>query len=161
MKKNLLKVLGLLLILMAVIIPAFLAITKAINESLFVLIFLAILVIGFLIYKIDEIGEFETKFLKLKILKKEIFAKAEEVTRLSRAVSEDKRDLRKSIRIFIETLFLTLATRNKFPIPGKVEEEIRKNLNLLASFAIKNKGEDKEWDTRMKTINVLLESNKA
>lgn len=159
MKKNFYNVLGLFIILIAVIVPGYLVISKIIDEVLFLLLFAAILATGFLIYKIEEICEFETKIVKLKTLKNEIFAKAEEVVRLSRLINEDKRDLRKSIRVFIETLYLSLATRNRFPIPEKVADEINKNLNLLTNLAIKNKGEDKEWSARMEAIKELINNS--
>lgn len=156
-RKNFLKVAGVLLVIFAVILPTYFATIKLISETLFGLIFVAFLIGGFLLYKLDEIVEFETTFVKLRTLKKEIYAKVEEVRQLSKELHEDKEELRKSIRVSIETLYLTLSSRHRFPIPEKISNEITKNLNVLANLAIKNQTEEGEWKKRMDEINKLLE----
>ncbi len=107
---------------------------------------------------LKETSWFKTKWFELHRIRGEIFAKAEEIEKLSHEVNKDKSELRKSIRIFIQTQYLALETRNKFPIPEKIAEAITRNLNLLANLAIKNKKEKKEWITKMAKFQTLLES---
>lgn len=104
-----------------------------------------------------ESNSFKTKWFELGRIREEVFAKADEVKQLSNKLNRDKKELRKSIRIFIESLYLTLSTRDKFPIPDKISQQISQNLNLLANLAIKNAGEKKEWKERMDKVSELLE----
>lgn len=147
-----LKGVGILLVILAVILPTYLSVVKAISEVLFGLIFIAFLIAGFLLYKINEIVEFETKFVKLKTLQEEIYAKAEEVKKLSEELNQDKKELREATRVFIESFYLTLQTRNIFPIPQQIAQEIEKNLNILASFAVGNENDRKSWIQRIQGL---------
>jgi len=104
-----------------------------------------------------EISWLKTKWFELRRIREEIFAKAEEVKKLSNELNKDKQELRKSIRVFTETLYLALSTRHKFPIPEKISSEITKNLNILANQAIKNQSEKREWKRRFKKVQDLLQ----
>lgn len=157
MKRITLQLTGIILVILGVILPTYLALNRLISEAFFGLIFIAFLAGGFLIYKIEDIVEFESSLLKLKTIQKEIFAKADEVKQLSKELSQDKQRLKEAIITFNETLYLTLSTRHKFPIPQKVGEKISKNLNYLANLAIKGKKEEATFKKRMKGVLNLLE----
>lgn len=157
MKRTILQLAGIILVILGVIFPTYLSINKLISEGLFALMFIAFLAGGFLIYKIEDIVEFESSLIKLKTIQKEIFAKAEEVKRLSKELDQDRKQLRKAIRVFIETLYLALSTRHKFPIPEKVSKQITENLNFLANLSIKERSEKTEWKTRFKQVQDLLQ----
>ena|SRR3989344_1484764 len=126
-----------------------------------------VLLLGFVIFLLifrKEVSEFlreiswlKTKWFELRRIREEIFAKAEEVKKLSNELNKDKQELRKSIRVFTETLYLALSTRHKFPIPEKISSEITKNLNILANQAIKNQSEKREWKRRFKKVQDLLQ----
>ena len=105
---------------------------------------------------LQEISWLKTKWFELRRIREENFAKAEEVKRLSKELNKDKQELRKSIRIFTETLYLALSARHKFPIPKKISNDITKNLNILANQAIKTQSEKGEWKRRMNKIQELL-----
>jgi len=106
---------------------------------------------------IKEIGWLKIKWFELKRIRKEIFARADEVRQLSKELNQDKRELKRVIITFTETLYLTLSTRHKFPIPQKVSGKITKNLNYLAGLAIKGKKEEAVFRKRMRGILDLLE----
>lgn len=108
---------------------------------------------------IDDIGWFKTKWFEFKRIREDIFAKAEEVKRLSEELEKDRSNLRKSVRIFIETLYLTLGTRNRFPIPQPAANKINKNLNLLANLAVGNKKEDRELRKSIINTSELIEKS--
>lgn len=156
MKRTILQLAGIILVILGIIFPTYLSINKLISEGLFALMFVPFLAGGFLIYKIEDIVEFESNLIKLKTIQKEIFAKAVEVKRLSKELTKDKQELRKATRIFIETLYLTLESRHRFPIPEKISNEITKNLNILANLAIRNQSEKGEWKRRMNKVEELL-----
>lgn len=105
---------------------------------------------------IKEIGWLKTKWFELKRIRGEIFAKANEVQKLSKALRQDKKDLRRVIIVFTETLYLALETRHRFPIPKKISSEITKNLNLLANLALKSRGEKSKFKRRMSEVQTLL-----
>lgn len=105
-----------------------------------------------------EISWLKTKWFELGRIREEIFAKAEEVKKLSKELNIDKREFRQSTRIFIETLYLTLSSRHRFPIPEKISNEITKNLNTLANLGIRNQKEEKKWKKRLEEVNKLLEA---
>lgn len=157
MKRTILQLAGIMLVILGVIFPTYLSINKLISEGLFALMFVAFLAGGFLIYKIEDIVEFESSLIKLKTIQKEIFAKADEVKKLSKELNQDKRELKKTIITFTETLYLSLSTRHRFPIPQKVSDKITKNLNFLASLAVKGKKDEIAFKNRMKEVQNLLE----
>jgi len=111
-----------------------------------------------MIYKIDEIIEFETKWIKLKTLQKEIYAKVEEVQKLAQELDRDKDELRAATRVFIETFYLTLQTRNVFPIPEHVRKILENNLNILSNFAVENPVQREEW---MRNTERIFKSSKT
>lgn len=121
-----------------------------------------ICVVFFLLFRkevsdfLKEISWIRTRWFELKRIREEIFAKAEEIKKLSKELNKDKQELRKSIRVFIETLHLALSSRHKFPMPEKIINEINKNLNVLTNLAIKNQSEKSEWKIRMDEIQDLL-----
>lgn len=156
MKTLLLKIAGVILIIIGVIMPAYLAVAGKITETLFGLIFFGFLAAGFLIYKLDEIVEFEVKGLKLKTLQKEIFAKAEEVKKLSEELNQDKKELKEVIKVFVESFYLTLETRNMFPPPKKIADKILKNLDILANFSVEDGTKRKKW---IESIEQMLVDN--
>lgn len=106
---------------------------------------------------IKEIGWLKTKWFELKRIREEVFAKAEELKKLSNELNKDKQELKKAILTFTETLYLALSTRHKFPIPQKISTEITNNLNSLAGLAIKGKKEEIAFKKRMKEVQNLLE----
>lgn len=106
---------------------------------------------------LKEISWLKTKWFELKRIREEIFAKAEEVKELSRQLAEDKQELKTAVITFTETLYLTLQSRHKFPIPEKISNEITKNLNSLAELAIKRKTDEAAFRKRMVEIDGLLE----
>ena len=156
MKKNILKIIGIVIVFAGVILPTIYAIRGTISESLFFLIFLAFILAGFLIYKIDEIVEFEIKGIKLKALQKEIFAKAEEVQKLSQELEQDKNNLKGAVKVFIETFYLSQSTRGRFPVPEGINKTIENNLNILSRFAIENDQERQKW---IDSTTAFLNSN--
>lgn len=105
---------------------------------------------------VEDANVLKTKWFEIQRIQKEIFAKAEEVRELSEDLSQDKKELRESTKIFIESIQLILATRNVFPIPDRVSKEIEKNLNNLAYFAVENENERKEW---VRKINKIINPN--
>ena len=105
---------------------------------------------------IKEIGWLKTKWFELRRIREEVFAKAEEVKKLSEELNQDKQELREATRVFIESFYLTLQTRNIFPIPEKVAKEIEKNINLLAAFAVEDEIKRKVW---VEKIQKLLNEN--
>lgn len=102
---------------------------------------------------IKEIGWLKIKWFELRRIREDIFAKAEEVKKLSEELNKDKQELREATKVFIETFYLSLETRNRFPIPEKISQKIIENLNILANFAIENESEGEEW---MEKIQELL-----
>lgn len=101
---------------------------------------------------IKEIGWLKTKWFELRRIREEIFAKAEQVKELSERLNRDKQELREATKIFIESFYLTLQTRNIFPIPTQVAKEIEKNLNILAAFAVENESQRKQWVERLQKL---------
>ncbi len=152
MSKNIKKILGVSLIIIGVILPFYLVVKEIISGEIFIFSFLAFLVAGFLLYKIDDIIEFETSWVKMKTLRKEIYAKAEEVQRLSDELNKNKQDLRKAIRAFVESFYLSLQIRHKFPIPRKVADVIEKNLDILIEFSFEDEKDLKKWAGEIKKL---------
>lgn len=150
------KIIGIIIIIIGVILPTYLSIVKVISETQFGLILIGFIIVGSLIYKLDEIVEFEIKGLRLKTLQKEIFAKAEEVKRISDDLEKDKGELREATRVFIESFYLTLQTRNIYPIPVQIAKQIENNLNTLANFAVEDEKKRKKW---INEIGSLLTQN--
>jgi len=118
-----------------------------------------ILIIIFLIIFRKEIADFikeiswlKTKWFELKRIREEIFVKVEEVKKLSEELDKDKKELKKATKIFIESFYLTLQTRNIFPIPEKVAKEIEKNLNELSNFAIEDIDDRTTWIKEMQDL---------
>lgn len=105
---------------------------------------------------LKETSSLKTKWFELKRIREEIFAKADEVKKLSKELNQDKKDLRKAIIVFTETLYLALETRHRFPIPAKISSEITKNLNLLSKLAIKSRNEKDRFKKRMDEVQELL-----
>ncbi len=134
-----------------------------IEKSIWPIVFLLFAVFFSILFRkeisefIKEIGWLKTKWFELKRIREEIFARADEVRQLSKELNQDKQELKKAIITFTETLYLTLSTRHKFPIPQKVSDKITKNLNYLANLAIKGKREEAVFKKRMKGILYLLE----
>lgn len=117
-----------------------------------------VLLIFFIIFK-KEISEFlreiawlKTKWVELKRIKEEIFAKAEEVKSLSEELEKDKNELREATKIFIESFYLSLATRNRFPPPNNVSQKILTNLDSLAVFAISDNEKREKWIKEMQNL---------
>lgn len=102
---------------------------------------------------LKEISWLKTKWFELRRIREEVFAKAEEVKKLSDELNKDKSELREATRIFIESFYLTLQTRNIFPIPEPIAKEIGRNLNILANFAVEDAVKRSEW---IKNIEKLL-----
>lgn len=101
---------------------------------------------------LKEISWFKTKWFELRRIREEVFAKTEEVKKLSEELNQDKKELREATRVFIESFYLTLQTRNIFPIPQQVAQEIEKNLNILAGFAVENENDRKQWIQRIQNL---------
>lgn len=157
MPKTYKQYLGVIIIIGGLILLTYLAIQKEISETLYGLSIVVFIAAGFLIYKIDDIIEFETKWLKLKTLQKEVYARVEEVQKLARELDKDKKELREATKIFIESFYLTLQTRNVFPIPDHVVKILEKNLNALSGFAVENPTEREGW---IHNIGQILKSSK-
>jgi len=138
MKKLFFKIFGLVIIVGGFLISTYFIFNRIINESSYILVVLGSIIVGFLIYKIEDIVEFKTKWIELKILQREVYAKVEEVKRISEEVEATKNALKESSRVFIESFYLSLQTRNIFPIPEGVAKKIEQNLNILANFAIED-----------------------
>gem|GEM_PF-4146758 len=155
MNKTILNIIGLFVIFVGLLISLFLFIFKNISEFRFASIVVLSSAVGFLIYKIDEIVEFKTSWIELKTIRKEVYAKAEEVKELSEELNKDKEELREATRVFVESFYLTLQTRNIFPIPDKIAHEIEKNLNILASFSVNDEKKRNQW---VSNIHNLLNS---
>jgi hypothetical protein len=156
MKKLFFKIFGLVIIVGGFLISTYFIFNRIINESSYILVVLGSIIVGFLIYKIEDIVEFKTKWIELKILQREVYAKVEEVKRISEEVEATKNALKESSRVFIESFYLSLQTRNIFPIPEGVAKKIEQNLNILANFAI----EDPQKRQRgVSEINQLLHQN--
>lgn len=135
----------------------FLIIEKLITPT-FVLIFAIFSV--FLFRKeisefIREIGWLKTKWFEMRRIRDEIFAKAKEVKELSEELNQDKKELQKATKTFIESFYLALATRNQFPPPSHITNIILGNLDTLAELAIPNKDDREKW---VKKIQELLKS---
>src|SRR3990167_2283874 len=96
MKRTSLQFTGIILVILGVILPTYLSLNKLISEGLFGLMFIAFLAGGFLVYKIEDIVEFESSLIKLRTIQKEIFAKADEVKQLSKELNQDKQELKKA-----------------------------------------------------------------
>lgn len=94
---------------------------------------------------IEEIGHLKTKWFEIERIRKEIFAKVEEVQKLSQEMEKNKNDLKKATQVFIETFYLSLSTRNKFPIPKDINKIIENNLNILSQLAIEDDYKRQEW----------------
>lgn len=152
MSKSIKQFSGLGLIILGVVLPFYLAIETIISETLFLLALLGFLCAGFLIYKIDDIIEFETKWVKMKTLQKEIYAKAEEVQRLSEELNKNRQDLRRATRAFVESFYLSLQTRNRFPIPKRIAEVIEKKLDILVGFSFEGEEDLKQWAGKIKEL---------
>ncbi len=120
-----------------------------------ILIFLIFFVIVFrkeISEFIREIGWLKTKWFELRRIREEIFAKAEEVSKISKELNQNKKELRQATKVFIETFYLNLETRNIFPIPEKISKKIIENLNILANFAITNEDERREWTKEVQDL---------
>jgi len=156
MNKNFYKIGGLIVIIGGFLVSTCLVFKGTINEATYIAALLGAVIVGFLVYKIDEIVEFKTKWIELKTLQKEVYVKAEEVKEIAREVENTKTALEESSRVFIESFYLSLQTRNIFPIPEEVAKKIEQNLNILANFAIKDPEKRKRW---MDEINQLLKRN--
>lgn len=99
-----------------------------------------------------EISWLKTKWFEIRRIREEIFAKAEEVKSLSEELEKDKKELREATKIFIESFYLSLATRNRFLPPDNVLQKILANLDLLAVFAIKDQGKRDKWIKEMQDL---------
>jgi predicted transcriptional regulator len=88
----------------------------------------------------------------MKTLQKEIYTKAEEVQRLSDKLNKDKQELRKAMKAFVESFYLSLQTRNRFPIPKEVADVIEKNLDILVEFSFENEKDLKNWAEEIKKL---------
>jgi hypothetical protein len=152
LSKSMNQTLGIGLIILGVILPFYLATKGIISETLFGIGFVAFLAAGFLLYKMDDIIEFETKWVKMKTLQKEIYAKAEEVQKLSEELNKNKQDLRKATRAFVESFYLSLQTRNSFPMPRQVAEVIEKNLDILVESSFEDEEDLKVWSEEIKRL---------
>ena len=153
MNKDFCKTAGLILIIGGFLVSTFLIIIQTIEIATYSAIVLGGIIVGFLVYRIDDIVEFKTKWIELKTLQKEIYAKAEEVKKIAQNVKDTKEVLKKSCNVLMETFYLSLQTRNIFPIPETVVKKIEQNLDILASFAIENVEKRKRW---INEINQLL-----
>lgn len=117
-----------------------------------------VLLFSFLIFRqeiaqlLKEISWLKTKWFELRRIREEVFAKTKEVKRLSEELNQDKKELREATRVFIESFYLILQTRNIFPIPQQIAQEIEKNLNILAGFAVENENNRKEWIQRIQNL---------
>ena len=126
LSKNAKQFLGICLIIVGIILPFYLATKEIISEILFIFSIVGFSLVGFLVYKIDDIIEFETRWVKMKTLQREIYAKVEEVQKISEKLDRNREDLRKATKAFVESFYLSLSTRNRFPIPKQVAEIIEK-----------------------------------
>lgn len=149
MNNNFCKTIGLTIIIGGFLISTYLIIAQIINESVYIVILLGCIIVGFLIYKIEDIVEFKTRWIKLRTLQKEVYAKAEEVEKVAKELKNIEKDLRKSTKAFIENFYLTICTKGKFPPPGKVVKKLEQNLSVLADFAIEDPEERKRWKNEM------------
>ncbi|MEK7516988.1 MAG: hypothetical protein AAB583_00410 [Patescibacteria group bacterium] len=108
---------------------------------------------------LKEISWLKTKWFELRRIREEIFAKAEEVNKLSEDLNSDKEELRKATKWFVETFYLTLATRNRFPPPSGVIEEVERKLSSLAEFAIPNKNDRIAWFKNLQAVVKVRKEN--
>ena len=106
---------------------------------------------------IKEIGHLKTKWFEIERIRKEIFAKVEEVQKLSQELEQDKNNLKGAVKVFIETFYLSQSTRGRFPIPENINKIIENNLNVLSQFAIENSQERQKWiDNTTAILNLNL-----
>ena len=106
---------------------------------------------------IREIGHLKTKWFEIERIRKEIFAKVEEVQKLSQELEQDKNNLKGAVKVFIETFYLSQSTRGRFPIPENINKIIENNLNVLSQFAIENSQERQKWiDNTTAILNLNL-----
>lgn len=131
---------------------ALLLIFKKISVSVFVVFVLIYLVVAFVLYKKDEIDEIKTKWFEMKTLRREIYAKVEELEKLEKRVNKSEKDvndnkveLQQMIRQYIRLQVLILAYRNRFPMPDSVIKEINKELTILTKKAFDTKVEAEEF----------------
>jgi len=94
---------------------------------------------------IGEIGHLKTKWFEVERIRKEIYAKTEEVKQLITEVEKEKANLKTATKILIETLYLTTETRGQFPIPEHIRTILQNNLNILSNFAIEDPQHRQEW----------------
>ena len=101
---------------------------------------------------INEIGWLKTKWFELKRIRKEVYAKAKEVKELAKKVEQDEKNLKKATKVFLETLYLSLETRNIFPIPQLIKRRLERNINLLAQFSEENDEERRKWHAEIRRL---------
>lgn len=94
---------------------------------------------------IGEIGHLKTKWFEVERIRKELFAKIEDVKQLVAEVEKDKANLKATTKILIETLYLSTETRGQFPIPEHIRSVLQQNLNMLSVFAIEDPQQRQEW----------------
>ena len=83
---------------------------------------------------IQEIGHLKTKWFEIERIRKEVFAKAEEVEKV-------KVNLREIMRSYVETYAFDLKTRNQIPPPPDVIKKAQEELNSIIKLLFPTKDE--------------------
>jgi len=106
---------------------------------------------------IQEVGRLKTKWFEVERIRKELFAKTEELEAIVKEVKMDKSNLKEATKILVETIYLTIETKGYFPIPVHIRDTIQRNLNALSTFSVEQEHDRQKW---IDDVNQLLSRTK-
>lgn len=135
---------------------SFLLVNEMINWTIFVVILLGGLFTAFLIYRIDDINFIKTKWFELRALKKEIYAKVEELNKLEKKVviaetqvKNTKTEIQQLSRGLIRLIsFSTLLAGNP-NISKKLRDNFTAELRVLTNMSFDDEKEAKAFGAKL------------